>query len=398
MKVEVKVPAMGESISEATVANILKPSGSQVSVDEEILELETDKVNQVLYAPQAGVITLNVNRDEKVKIGQVLGFVDTDGAATTSQPKKKEVAPESKPKPEKVAPEQPKETPKPKEETLTAARYGKNEFLEELKQKPQNGAKQKTDEAPKKTATSIQESTAKSKPAPGQRETRRKMSNIRKVIASRLVEVKNTTAMLTTFNEVDMSQIIALREKFKEAFQEKYGVKLGFMSFFVKACVSALQEFPDVNSYIDGDEIVHREFFDIGMAVSTDKGLMVPVIRDSDKISYPEIEMAIEQFAKKAREGSISVDELQGGSFTITNGGIYGSMLSTPIINGNQSAILGLHKIIKRAVVVDDQIVIRPMMYLALSYDHRIIDGKEAVSFLMHIKNALEYPASALLM
>ena len=204
--------------------------------------------------------------------------------------------------------------------------------------------------------------------------------------------------MLTTFNEVDMSQIIALREKFNEVFQEKYGVKLGFMSFFVKACISALQEFPDVNSYIDGDEIVHREFYDIGMAVSTDKGLMVPVIRDSDKLSYAEIEVAIEQFAKKARDGTISVDELQGGSFTITNGGIYGSMLSTPIINGNQSAILGLHKITKRAVVVGDQIVIRPMMYLALSYDHRIIDGKEAVSFLMHIKNALEFPASALLM
>lgn len=386
MKVEVKVPPMGESISEATIANILKPSGSQVSMDDEILELETDKVNQVLYAPQAGVITLNVKQDEKVKIGQVLGTIDTEAKASAKpapEKKEEEPAPPKKVKTPEPKPVEKKETIQVKEPS-TAARYGKEEFLKEIQQTP---SKQKSVPAP----------SLKPKLAPGQRETRRKMSNIRKVIASRLVEVKNTTAMLTTFNEVDMSQIIALRDKYKEAFLQQYGVKLGFMSFFVKASVLALEQFPDINSYIDGDEIVHREFYDIGMAVGTDKGLMVPVIRNCDQLSYPEIEIAIEKFAKKAREGTISVDDLQGGSFTITNGGVYGSMLSTPIINGNQSAILGLHKITERAVVVDGQIVIRPIMYLALSYDHRIVDGKEAVSFLVHIKNALEYPASALL-
>lgn len=392
MKVEVKVPPMGESISEATVANIIISSGSHVSMDDEILELETDKVNQVLYAPQEGTLTLNVKPDDKVKIGQVLGFIDTDSAAAKKPVKAVAKSPEEKPsaplKQEKAS--EAKVSAKPQQATVSkteaaSARYGKEDFIQELKGKQE----------PIPAAKEIEKPAAKA--SPGQRESRRKMSNIRKVIASRLVEVKNTTAMLTTFNEVDLSQIVALRDKYKDTFFEKNGVKLGFMSFFVKACISALQEFPDVNSYIEGDEIVHREFYDMGIAVSTDKGLMVPVIRDADKLSYPEIEIAIEQYAKKAREGHISVDDLQGGSFTITNGGIYGSMLSTPIMNANQSAILGLHKITKRPVVVDDQIVIRPMMYLALSYDHRMIDGKEAVSFLMHIKNALEYPASALL-
>ena len=385
MKVEIKVPSMGESISEATIANIIKPSGSQVAMDDEILELETDKVNQVLYAPQSGVITLSVNPQDKVKIGQILGYIDTE-AKTAEQPVKKE---EKKPAPQPVAPtpQQPQpSTPQQSpttQQTKTSPRYGKEEFLKDLQQSPQ------LPQTPPKPPTP--------KPSPDQRETRRKMSNIRKVIASRLVEVKNTTAMLTTFNEVDMSEIITLREKCKDAFMQKYGVKLGFMSFFVKASLSALLEFPDINSYIDGEEIVHREYFDIGIAVSTDRGLLVPVLRNCNNLSYADIEIAIEQFAKKAHENTITANDLQGGSFTITNGGIYGSMLSTPIINPNQSAILGMHKITKRPVVIDDQISIRPIMYLALSYDHRIVDGKEAVSFLVHIKNALEYPDSMLL-
>jgi 2-oxoglutarate dehydrogenase E2 component (dihydrolipoamide succinyltransferase) len=377
MKAEVKVPPMGESISDATVATIIKPTGSKVSMDDEILELETDKVNQVLYAPQAGILTLNVTPGQKVAIGQVLGSVDTNGK---EEPQKTEPAAKKEAKKEQKEPEKVEGLVVQKSEAKPA-RLGKEEFLKDLKQ-------------PEKQ---VMQAAPASKADAGARETRRKMSSIRKVIASRMVEVKNTTAMLTTFNEVDMSQIIALRDKYKDAFLERHGVKLGFMSFFVKACVSALQHFPDVNSYIDGDEIVHRDYFDIGMAVGTDRGVIVPVVRNCDQISYPEIELSIEQFAKKAREGSISVGDLQGGSFTITNGGVYGSMLSTPIINPNQSAILGLHKISKRAVVVDDQIVIRPIMYLALSYDHRIIDGKEAVSFLVHVKNALEYPASSLL-
>lgn len=404
MKIEIKVPSMGESISEAIVANIIKSSGSQVAMDDEILELETDKVNQVLYAPQSGVLNLNINPHDKVKIGQILGYVDTDATAekkptaTPDTEAKAEKEPRPTPNIDAKAEKEPTPTPKPATATATtmeqkttptkakesteSARYGKEEFIRDLQQA----------------------SAAVSPPKPStpkisvdNRESRRKMSTIRKVIASRLVEVKNTTAMLTTFNEVDMSQIITLREKCKDAFTQKFGVKLGFMSFFVKACVSALQQFPDVNSYIDGDEIVHREYYDIGIAVSTDRGLIVPVLRSCNNLSYADIEKAIEQFAKKAREASISADDLQGGSFTITNGGVYGSMLSTPILNPNQSAILGMHKIMNRAVVVEDQIVIRPIMYLALSYDHRIIDGKEAVSFLVNIKNALEFPDSMLL-
>lgn len=229
------------------------------------------------------------------------------------------------------------------------------------------------------------------------RETRRRMTSIRKVIAARMVQAQQTTAMLTTFNEIDMSQVISLRERYKESFNKEHGVKLGFMSFFVKACVAALEEIPDLNSYIDGDEIVHREYYDIGIAVGTDRGIVVPVVRDCDKLSFAGIEKAIEGFAAKARDGTISADDLTGGGFTITNGGVYGSLLSTPILNPPQSGILGMHKISKRAVVVDDQIVIRPMMYVALSYDHRIVDGKEAVSFLVNLKNNLEDPARLLL-
>jgi 2-oxoglutarate dehydrogenase E2 component (dihydrolipoamide succinyltransferase) len=217
------------------------------------------------------------------------------------------------------------------------------------------------------------------------------------VIARRLVESQQSTAMLTTFNEVDMSAVMALRAQHKEAFLKRHDVKLGFMSFFVKAAVSALQEVPMINSYIDGEEIVERHYYDVGVAVGTPRGLMVPVIRDCDRLNFAQIEGAIAGYAKKAREGSIGVDDLQGGSFTVTNGGIYGSMLSTPILNPPQSGILGMHNIVKRAVVVDDEIVIRPMMYLALSYDHRIVDGKEAVSFLVHIKNCIEDPARLIL-
>lgn len=389
MKVEIKVPSMGESISEATVANIIKASGSQVATDDEILELETDKVNQVIYAPQAGAINLSVQPNEKVKIGQVIGFIDTDASSASTQTSQKETPPP--PKVEKPTPlTPPPAQPKP---ASIPPRYGKDEFLQELQEQPV---------PPKQEPTPTQETkTPPQEPKPSSpndhQETRQKMSNIRKVIASRLLEVKNTTAMLTTFNEVDMSHIIALRDKYKESFLQKYGVKLGFMSFFVKASLSALEHFPALNSYIQGDDIVHREYFNIGIAVGTDKGLLVPVIRDSNKLSYAEIEIAIEKFAKKAREGFITVDDLQGGSFTITNGGIYGSMLSTPIMNPNQSAILGLHKITKRPVVIDDQITIRPIMYLALSYDHRIVDGKEAVSFLVHIKNNIEFPDASLL-
>ena len=223
------------------------------------------------------------------------------------------------------------------------------------------------------------------------------MTQLRRVIAQKLVEAKNQTAMLTTFNEVDMSAVMAVREKEQENFQKRYGIKLGFMSFFIKASVAALQQFPALNARIEGDEIVYNHFFDLGVAVSTEKGLMVPVLRNVDKMSYAEIEMALKGFADKARLGTISIDDLQGGTFTITNGGVFGSLLSTPILNAPQSAILGMHNIVKRAVVVDDQIVIRPMMYIALSYDHRIVDGKESIGWLVHLKKSLEEPARLLL-
>lgn len=392
MKVEIKVPAMGESISEATVGAIIKPSGSQVAADDEILELETDKVNQVLYAPQGGVLTLNVAPEQGVKIGQVIGYVETEKEAAKAPgkepqkiPEKKEIsadtpvlspagARESKKK-------APMESPKPHE---GGARITKEAYLSKLMPSESIG-------------TSPKETVSSSPTGKEQRETRKKMSKVRKVIGERLVESLRTTAMLTTFNEVDMSQVMLLREKYKEIFIKEYNVRLGFLSFFVKAVVSALMEFPALNSYIDGEEMVHREYYDIGIAVGTDRGLFVPVVRDCDQLTYAEIEKAIEAYAIKVKEGNIAVDDLQGGGFTITNGGVYGSLLSTPILNPPQCGILGMHKIEKRAVIVNDQVVIRPMMYLALSYDHRMVDGKEAVSFLVHIKNQLEDPARQLL-
>ena len=405
MKTEIKVPAMGESISEATVGAILKPAGSKVGADDELLELETDKVNQVLYAPQAGVLDLKVSPGDVVKIGQVIGTIDSDASA------KAESAPSPTPQPADEAKKEEKEQPKQPAKAVSApekkaeppqaapttdggsTRKSKEDFIAEIKSGP------KEEEVPKAVPSKEpQKEAAVPAKSTGERGfTRRKISKIRKVIASRLVEVKNTTAMLTTFNEVDLSEIIAIREKYKEKFLKEHGAKLGFMSFFVKASVSALKEFPDFNSFLEGDDIVHREFYDIGVAVGTDRGVIVPVIRDSENLTFADIEKTIEQFAKKARDGTITIDDLQGGGFTITNGGVYGSLLSTPILNPMQSGILGMHKIQKRPVVVDDQIVIRPMMYLALSYDHRIVDGKEAVSFLVHIKNCLEDPSRLLL-
>lgn len=387
MKHEIKVPAMGESITEATIGAILKPAGSQVNVDDELLELETDKVNQVLYAPVAGVVSYTVKPEDKVGIGDVIGHIDLEATAKAEAPatppkeSKKEVPPEEKKEiPSKPSPES---TPSP----AGGARKFKEDFVQELQ-----GKEVPTLEKEKPVPRKAVQTASKDK-----RETRTKMSKIRKVIASRLVEAQQTTAMLTTFNEVDLTEVIALREKHKEIFQKEHGVRLGFMSFFVKASVAAMEAFPMINAYIDGEDIVQREYYNISIAVSTDRGLIVPVVKDCDKLTFAGIEAAIEEYAKKAREGTIIADELQGGGFTITNGGIYGSLLSTPILNPPQSAILGMHKIVKRPVAINDQVVIRPMMYLALSYDHRIIDGKEAVSFLVHVKNTLEDPSRLLL-
>lgn len=392
MKTDIKVPAMGESISEATVGQILKASGSKVAMEDEILELETEKVNQVLYASQAGVVTWKVAAGDVVKIGQVIGAIDSAGVeAAAPPPKPQPKAAEPAPQPKAAAAPAPVKEEK-KASSAAGARVSREAYFEELMT-----PEVKQPAAAPSPAPASQPAAAAPAAVSSGRETRRKMSKIRQVIARRLVEAQQTTAMLTTFNEIDMTQVMGLREKYKEVFVKEYGVRLGFMSFFVKASVDALKQFPDLNSYIDGDEIVHREYFDISIAVSTDRGLVVPVVRECDKLSFAGIESAIETYAKKAREGFLSVADMQGGGFTITNGGVYGSLLSTPILNQPQSGILGMHKIEKRAVVVNDQVVIRPMMYVALSYDHRIVDGKEAVAFLVAIKNFLEDPARLLL-
>jgi len=371
MKVEIKIPKMGESIVEVTIGAILKTSGSVVKADEEVLEIETDKVNQVLSAPAAGVLTLQVKEGDRVKIDQVIGVVDSEGA-----PKVEEKKGKAEEKTEKPAAPKVESSPKTEAPPLPSARKKVDETLSEMK-----GEELPTPPLKRKEG----------------REERQKMSKLRKVIAERLVQVKNQTAMLTTFNEVNMSAVMAIREKEQENFVKKHGIKLGFMSFFVKACMAALQKYPAINARLEGDEIVYQNFYDIGIAVGTDKGLFVPVVRNVDELSYADIEKQLKTFAEKARNGTISIDEMQGGTFTITNGGVYGSMLSTPILNPPQSGILGMHNIVKRAVVINDEIVIAPIMYLALSYDHRIVDGKESISFLMDIKKTLEEPTRLLL-
>lgn len=368
------VPGMGESITEAVIGQIFKQSGSLVKEDDEILELETDKVNQVLHAPKAGIVTLTVKQGDRVTIGQVVGSI-AEGEAKQEAPQAPKVSAPAQVEPTPPKPEV-KLEPKPEQPKQEEVRISKESFLEE-KEAPKS--------QPVPTARIPQELK------PGQ--TRKKMSMIRQTIAKRLVEAKQMTAMLTTFNEVDMSQVMAIREKYKEPFQKKYGVKLGFLSFFAAAITSALKAHPLVNATIDGDEIIENSQIDLGVAISTDRGLVVPVVKDIEKLSFSEIEKAIETFAKKAREGGLTVEDIKGGTFTLTNGGTFGSLLSTPILNFPQSGILGMHKIEKRPVVVDDQIVIRPMMYIALTYDHRIIDGKEAVQFLVHVKDLLEDPS-----
>lgn len=357
MKVEIKIPAVGESIAQVTIGNILKPSGSDVVADDELLELETDKLNQVLYAPHAGRLTLRVQSGDTLKIGDVVGFIETSA--------------------EKIVEATPKEPVVQEKKVSTAykspAKLSKEQFLSEL-----------DDEKPAPVPAKKKASSSTT--------TRKPLSRHRKVMAERMLEASHTTAMLTTFNEVDMSEIIKLRETYKELFMARYKVKLGFMSFFVKACASALKAFPMVNSSIEGNDQVFRNSIDISIAVSSEKGLMVPVLRGCDTLTFAEIESQIDDYMDRAKSGALTVDELMGGGFTITNGGIFGSLLSTPILNPPQSAILGMHKITKRAVVIDDQVQIRPMMFLAMSYDHRVLDGKEAVLFLVHIKNMLEDP------
>ncbi|MCB1114334.1 MAG: 2-oxo acid dehydrogenase subunit E2 [Chlamydiia bacterium] len=373
MTEKIKVPQMGESIAEATIGEVFKPSGSFVKQDDEILELETDKVNQVIFATASGKIELSVASGDTVQVEQEIGSIDTDQKPEEAD---REEEQEELKETKKPAPEPAKKETKPAE---SAARESKEAYVKEL-DNPKIEAQKPT----------IQRATLEG-------EKRKKMSRLRQTIADRLVQAKTETAMLTTFNEIDLTQVIELRAKNQEAFQKKYGIKMGFMPFFVLAALSAIKEYPIINSQIDGDEIVEPATVNMGIAVSTEKGLVVPVIPDADKLNFFEIEQAIATLAERGREGSLTIDEIRGGTFTITNGGLFGSLLSTPILNFPQSAILGMHTIQKRPVVIDDEIKIRSMMYVALSYDHRLIDGKDAVLFLKHIKSLLEEPGRFIL-
>lgn len=402
MAIELKIPSVGESVTQVTIASWLKEDGDYVEMDEAVAELESDKATVELNAEQAGVLKILVEVGEDVEIGAVVASIDTDAEA----PEGKSEAPKEEPKEEKAAPEkQPepkKEEPKTAEKTYATgtpspaaakilAEKGINPGA--VKGTGKDGRITKYD-AMMAEAGAFDYSTPSE---PSREQKREKMSNLRKTVARRLVAAKNETAMLTTFNEVNMQPIFDTRAKYKDKFREIHGVGLGFMSFFSRACALALQQFPKVNAYIDGEEMVLNDFVDISIAVSSPKGLMVPVMRNVENMTMWDIENEVKRLAIKARDGKLTIPEMTGGTFTITNGGVFGSMLSTPIINPPQSAILGMHNIVERAVVENGQIVARPVMYVALSYDHRIIDGKESVSFLVAVKNYLENPETMLM-
>ena len=428
MAEKITVPTLGESITEATVSKWLKSQGEKVSADEPIVELETDKVNVEVPSPTSGVLgSIAVKEGETVNVGSLLGTVDSSISNKENKvqelrnydpPKKKR---ETQPRvfeEEKIFKTR-KTKPKKLDEPVLKLEEEEPLILEEVHQekKPSTQRKQISPAARKmaneaKVDISKIEGSGKngvilkedimslmgSKPAPSERkikygpEERVRMTRLRLTIAKRLKEAQENAAMLTTFNEVDMSEVISMRSQYKDEFLNKYGVKLGFMSFFVKACVIGLKNYPTINAEIQGEEIVYKNYYNISIAVGTDRGLVVPVLRETDEMSFADIEKNIGELGQKARDGKITIEDLQGGTFTITNGGIYGSMLSTPILNPPQSAVLGMHNIIQRPFVVNGNIEVRPIMYLALSYDHRIIDGKEAVSFLKIVKDSLEQP------
>ncbi len=428
MSNKIIVPTLGESVTEATVSKWLKSQGEKVSADEPIVELETDKVNVEVPAPSNGILEkISVNEGETVNVGALLGMINgsskeihakVEEIKNYSPPKKEKKVVVEKIKPIKEKKEKKIEQPPLKleeEEVLVlenTIETKKTPVAKNIKQEKifSPSARKMAAEAnidvneikgSGKRGLVLKEDILNlmgSKPAPSERkikhgpEERIKMTRLRLTIAKRLKEAQENAAMLTTFNEVDMSEVISMRKKYKDEFQKNYDAKLGFMSFFVKACVIGLKNFPAINAEIQGDEIVYKNYYNISIAVGTDRGLVVPVLRKTDEMSFADIEKNISKLGEKARDGKITIDDLQGGTFTITNGGIYGSMLSTPILNPPQSAVLGMHNIIERPVVVDGNVEIRPIMYLALSYDHRIIDGKEAVSFLKIVKESLEQP------
>jgi len=405
---EIRVPTLGESVTEATIGKWFKKAGDPVAVDEPLVELETDKVTIEVPAPAAGTLAAIAVKDgETVAVGALLGEIkEGAGAAPSAKP-----APAAASKPA-AAPPKP-EAPKPAAEMPVAPSVRK--IAAESGMDPASVAGSGKDGRVTKGDMMAAIERAASQPTPvsqpasavqvraplpqddASREERVKMTRLRQTIARRLKDAQNTAAMLTTFNEVDMSHVMALRSQYRELFEKKHGVKLGFMGFFVRACVQALHDLPAVNAEIDGADIIYKNYYHIGIAVGTERGLVVPVLRDCDQKSLAVIEKEISDFGRRARDGALKIEEMQGGTFTITNGGVYGSLMSTPILNAPQSGILGMHKIQDRPVVEKGQIVIRPMMYLALSYDHRIVDGREAVTFLVRVKELLEDPARLVL-
>ena len=423
MATEIRVPTLGESVTEATVAQWFKKPGDQVTADEPLVELETDKVTVEVPAPASGVLgEIAVQSGETVEVGALLGEIGEGkgkaaAPATRKEEPKKEEAKKDEPKKDETKKDEPKKdeaasSEAPKSEARALAKpadaapspavrrvaaendldvskvEGTGRGGRVTKQDAEAAAKAKPAEAPARAQAPRDDSA---------REERVKMTRLRKTIAARLKEAQNTAAMLTTFNEVDMSAVMALRNQYKDLFEKKHGVRVGFMGFFVKACIHALREIPAVNAEIEGEELVYKNYYNIGVAVGTDRGLVVPVLRDAQDMSLAEIEKSINEIGRRARDGQLKLEELQGGTFTISNGGVYGSLMSTPILNAPQSGVLGMHKIQERPVAIGGKVEIRPMMYLALSYDHRIVDGKEAVTFLVRVKESLEDPQRLLL-
>lgn len=412
MSVEIKVPTLGESVTTATVAKWLKQPGEAVQADEPIVELETDKVSVEVSAPQAGILGPQAAKeDQEVEVGALLTTLEP--AKAGAAPAAKAAAPEKKAEPVAAAAPAKAAAPAPKAAAPAPAVDAGAALPAARKMMAENGLSAQqlgagTGLGGRITKGDVlgflanpQAATPAAAPKPARnddpREERVKMTRLRRTIARRLKEAQNTAAMLTTFNEIDMSGAMALRAEYQDSFVKKHGVKLGYMSIFSRAVVAALKEFPAINAEIDGDDVIYRDFVNLGIAVGGPNGLVVPVIRDADKMSYAEIEKTIAGFGKAAREGTLKLDQLSGGTFSITNGGIYGSLLSTPILNAPQSGILGMHSIQERPVAVNGQVVIRPMMYIALSYDHRIVDGKEAVSFLVRVKQNVEDPRRLLI-
>ena len=416
MASEIRVPTLGESVTEATIAQWYKKPGEPVSMDEPLCELETDKVTIEVPAQSAGVLEeILFEEGATVEVGALLGSIDADGkAAAPAQAQKAAPAPKAEPAPETpMAAPEPAPTPTQSGALAPSVRRLVSEHglsPADIVATGKDGRLTKGDvlaavsgQAPPAQApvqapqTPAAQSARPASADQSAREERVKMTRLRQTIARRLKESQNTAAQLTTFNEVDMSALMQLRSEYKDLFEKKYGVRLGFMSFFVRACVTALHEIPAVNAEISGDEIIYKNYVNMGIAVGTAKGLVVPVLRDVQEMGLAQIEQTIGDFGQKARDGKLAIEDLQGGTFTVSNGGVYGSLMSTPILNLPQSGVLGMHKIQERPMVVNGQVEVRPMMYLALSYDHRIVDGKEAVTFLVRVKESLEAPERLLL-